>query len=341
MKATAARHTGLPFVPQPGPNELLGSWLLRIAQFYGLGLATLLGRLGALQIGVADLPQWFSIDASTVSMDALSAATHLPRSDLATMTPSACRPRWPEELGACERCLADATDAGEPLMWNRNWMSPLATVCSNHTIWLTPVATRTLACVRHAADFGGIVQHVAAAQGQLANECACAGDAQWLQRRCTARTAARVPWGSARLQDLIRIVDAVVHEVISASDSDTGLLGLPADRRQGSSMSFALDLGNAERVGLSLPTKLRQRQWVLARVAHVLRWRSEERARCASWSAASVQRLASLRSWPVGALAWICPPGAKLVQQQDALRQEFSISPRYFKARAALFASMQ
>ncbi|WP_436194482.1 TniQ family protein [Pseudorhodoferax sp. LjRoot39] len=195
MKATAARHTGLPFVPQPGPNELLGSWLLRLAQFYGLGLATLLGRLGALQIGVAHLPQWFSIDASTVSMDALSAATHLLRSDFATMTSSACRPGWPEELGACERCLTDATDAGEPLMWNRKWMSPLATVCSNHTIWLTPVATRTLACVRHAADFGGIVQQVAAAQAQLANEFACAGDAQWLQRRCTARTAVRVPWG--------------------------------------------------------------------------------------------------------------------------------------------------
>ncbi|CAN7768089.1 hypothetical protein LJR039_007402 [Pseudorhodoferax sp. LjRoot39] len=136
-------------------------------------------------------------------------------------------------------------------------------------------------------------------------------------------------------------MDAVVHEVIAASDSGTGTLGLPADRRQGASKSFALDLGNAERVGMSLPTQLRQRQWVLARVAHVLQWSSEERARCASWSAVSVQRLASTRNWPVGALAWVCPRAAELVQQQDALRQEFSISPRYFKARAALFASIQ
>ena len=47
MKATAAQHTGLPFVPQPAPDELLGSWLLRVAQLYGQGLTTLLSRLGA------------------------------------------------------------------------------------------------------------------------------------------------------------------------------------------------------------------------------------------------------------------------------------------------------
>ena len=49
MKAAAARHTGQPLVPQPAPDELLGSWLLRLAQLYGIGLRTLLGWLGALQ----------------------------------------------------------------------------------------------------------------------------------------------------------------------------------------------------------------------------------------------------------------------------------------------------
>ena len=98
----------------------------------------------------------------------------------------------------------------------------------------------------------------------------------------------RVPWGRTRLHDLIRIVDAVAREVIAASDSGTGPLGLPADRRQGSSKS-----------------------------------------------------LASMRNLPYGPLAWICPPAAELVQQQEALRREFSISRRYFKACAALFASIR
>ncbi len=341
MNTAAARHTGLPFVPQPAPDELLGSWLLRVAQLYGLGLTTLLRRLGARPAGDAPLPHWFAISDSNVSLDALSAASRLPRSTLATMAPSACRPHWPEQLGACERCLADATDGGQPITWNRTWMSPLAVVCSIHGTWLTPVATRTLAGVRHAADFGGITQQVTAAQAQLDNEPACASDAQWLQRLCTARTAVRLPWGGTRPYDLIRIVDAVAREVIAASDSGTGPLGLPADRRQGSIKSFAFELGNAERVGVSLPAQLRQRQRLLARVAHVLRWPSEQRTHFSSWSAASIKRLASMRNDPNGALAWICPPAAELVRQQDSLRLEFSISPRYFKACAALLDSIR
>jgi hypothetical protein len=46
-------------------------------------------------------------------------------------------------------------------------------------------------------------------------------------------------------------------------------------------------------------------------------------------------------NWPDGALAWLCPPAAELVRQEDALRRKFSISPEYFKACAALFASIQ
>lgn len=340
MSTVAARHKGLPFVPQPALDELLGSWLLRVAQLYGLGLTTLLSRLGARPAGDARLPHWFAISGSTVSLDALSAATRLPRVDLAAMAPPSCRPRWPEELGACERCLADATDAGQPITWNRAWMSPLAVVCSVHGSWLTPVATRTQAGVRHAVDFGGVVQQVAAAQAPLDNQPACAGDAHWLQGLCTARTAVRLPWGRTRPHDLIRIVDAVAREVVAASHSGADPVCPPADRRQGSVKSFAFELGDTERVGVSLPTQLRQRQRVMARAAHVLRWPSEERAHFSSWSAASIKRLASMRDWPDGALAWICLPAAELVRQQDSLRREFSISPRYFKACAALLDSI-
>ena len=160
MKAAAARHTGLPFVPQPAPDELLGSWLLRVAQLYGLGLKTLLSRLGALQAGDAHLPHWFSIDSSDVSLDVLAGATRVSRPTLATMTSSTCKRRWPEELRARPRCLSDATDAGQPLTWNRHWINPLAAVCRIHGTWLTLVATRMLARVHHVEDFGGVVQYV-------------------------------------------------------------------------------------------------------------------------------------------------------------------------------------
>ena len=220
-------------------------------------------------------------------------------------------------------------------------MHPLANVCSIHGSWLTPVETRTLARVRHAGDLGSVVRDIAATQALPDDEPACAADALWLQELCAARTAAHPPWGRTRPHDWVRIVDAVARELITASDSGNGPLGLPVDRRQGLLKSFVFEVGNGERVGVSLPTQLRQRQWIMARVAHVLRWPQEERACLSSWSAASMKRLASMRNWPDGALAWICPSAAEVVRQQDEFQPELSISPSYFKACAALFASIQ
>jgi hypothetical protein len=336
MSAIGARHTGLPFVPPPATHELLGSWLLRVAQLYGLGLTTLLSRLGARPAGVAQLPHWFSIDGSTVDLDVLSAATRLSRVDLAAMTPPICRPRWPEELGACAPCLAAAAEAARPITWSRTWMNPLAIVCRIHGIWLTPVATRMLAGVRHAGDFGGVVQHVATAQALLDEGPACVGGALWLQDRCAERTDVQLPWGTTRPHDLIRIVDAVAREVMSASEHNDNALGA-----LGAVKDFDFEISAAQRVVMSLPTRLRQRQWVLGRVANVLRLAPGVRNLHWSWSAASIKRLASMRNLPDGALAWFCPTAAALVRRQDELREEFSISPRYFKACAALLATIE
>ena len=206
MSTFAARQCGLPFVPQPGPDELPGSWLLRIAQLYGPGLTTLSSRLGALPAGDGRLPHWFAIDGSSMNCDALFTASRLAQATLATMAPLPCKPHWPEQLRACERCLAAATDTCQSIAWNRRWMSPLVTVCSIHSSWLTPVATRTLARVRHAGDLGSVVRHIAAAQALPDDELARASDALWLQDLCTARTAVPAPWGAIRPQDLIRIV---------------------------------------------------------------------------------------------------------------------------------------
>jgi hypothetical protein len=220
-------------------------------------------------------------------------------------------------------------------------MNPLATVCSIHGTWLTPVATRMLASVRHVEDFGGVVQHVAAAQALLDCEPSCAGDALWLQDLCSARTDVRLAWGRTRPNDLTRIVDGVARAVISASNSDDSACGPSANRRALAVKDFAFEPTAGQRAVTSLPTRLRQRQWVLARVAHVLRWAPDARTFHSSWPSASVERLASMRGWPKGALAWVCPRAAGLVRRQDELRREFSISPSYFKAYSALLASIQ
>ena len=220
-------------------------------------------------------------------------------------------------------------------------MTPLATVCTIHGTWLTPVATRMLARVRHVEDFGDVVQHVASAQALLDCEPICAGDALWLQELCSARANVRLPWGRTRPNDLTRIVDRVARAVISASNCDDSACAPSATCRPLAVKDFALELSAGQRAVISLPTRLRQRQWVLARVAHVLRWAPEARTLHSSWSSASVKRLASMYGWPKGALAWVCPRAAELVRRQDELRREFSVSPTYFKACSELLASIQ
>ena len=184
MSTAAARHCGLPFVPQPAPDELLGSWLLRVAQLYGLGLTTLLSRLGARPVGDAHFPHWLAIDGSTVSLDALAAATRQSRVDLKAGAPHRCRPHWPQELGACVTCLAAAAVAGQPIAWNRNWMSLLATMCNIRGTWLTPVAMRAPAGIHHAGDLDRLVEQLAVAQ-RPDGEPAAASDAMWLQDLCS------------------------------------------------------------------------------------------------------------------------------------------------------------
>ncbi len=341
MSAAAAQHAGLPLVPQPAPDELLGSWLLRVAQLYGLGLATLLSRLGVRPITAHRIPHWFDLSGASISLDALSKATRLSRAHLAEMAPPACRPRWPEELGACERCLAHAAEVRQPITWSRGWMNPLVTVCSVHGVWLTPMTTRALTRVRHAGDFGSLLSPVAATQALPDDGPDAAADALWLQHLGTRQTLVSLPWGRTPPRALIRIVDAVGREVICEADSRGNAHRPAAGHRDGLVKDFAFAGAAGKPARISLPTRLRCRQRVLARVAHVLRRSPDARTFHASWSVASVHRLALIRDWPDGALSWVCPKAAELARRRDALRMEFSISPRYFKAYSALLASSQ
>ena len=72
MSATSAQPTGLPFVPQPAHDELLGAWLLRTAQLYGLGLATLPSRLGVQPSAADRMPHGFALSSASTNLDALS-----------------------------------------------------------------------------------------------------------------------------------------------------------------------------------------------------------------------------------------------------------------------------
>jgi len=140
---------------------------------------------------------------------------------------------------------------------------------------------------------------------------------------------------------LIRIVDALAREVISVANTDGYAPAAAANHPVESVKNFEFSDAGSQLARISLPTRLRRRQWVLAKVAHVLRQPPAKHTFCASWSVASVHRLALMRDWPDGALSWVCPRAAERARLGDALREEFSFSPRHFKAHSALLASFQ
>jgi hypothetical protein len=219
-------------------------------------------------------------------------------------------------------------------------MSPFAIVCNIHRNWLTPVATRTLASIRHAGDFDGVVHHLKTVEG-LPGGAPSASDALWLQNLCSAPTAAHLPWGRTRPDSLVRIVGTVADVVMSELSANDRPAGMAAEGRPGGVKSFAFETASVRQVNISLPTRLKLRQWVLGSVAHVLRCSPDLRTFHPTWSADAVKRLTSRGDWPDGALAWVCPKAAELVRRQQALRRELSISPAYFKACAALLASIK
>jgi hypothetical protein len=336
MMANADHYTGLPFVPKPATDELLGSWLLRVAQQYGLGLPTLLKRVGAWPAGTLRLPHWFTLNDTSVCFDALSAATCLSTEALAELAPSTCRPHWPTELGACAKCFSEAADAGGPITWKLSWMHPLATVCNIHGTWLTPVTTRALARIRHAEDFHQVARHVTEVQALLDDGPRRDEDALWLQQLCTTRTNVHLPWGEISPSAFIPLLGAISHEVHQIS--------MPNDSLQADPILKDVKFRSADdwrEMCLSLPVRLRSRQSTLSKVAHVLQWPAHERRPdIFSWSPASPSRLTSWYAWPEGALAWVCPIAAELVRRKGELRSEFCISRQYYQAYNALLESM-
>lgn len=198
-------------------------------------------------------------------------------------------------------------------------MNPLATVCSGHGVWLTPVPTRTLAQVRHAEDFVGLLSAFGETQALQEGGPDGATDALWLQQLCTKQALALLPWGRSPPHDLIRIVDALARQVICATRAEVCAPSAAADRPVDSVKDFVSAGAAGQLARISLPTQLRRRQWVLARVAHVLRQPPATRTCHALWSAASARRLALMRAWPDGALSWVCPEAAELSRREDAL----------------------
>jgi hypothetical protein len=331
----------LPCVPLPERDELLGAWLLRVADLYGLGLATLLTRINAVPAN-ARTPHWFAANGLSLHLQALAAAVRRPATDLAAMAPPACRPRWPSELGFCPRCLTQAASNGRALTWYRRWMHPLAVVCGAHGIWLTAVATRRLMRVRHTMGLADLVDREHTTDESAPPDIGV-DDAKWVQRLCLARGSFNAPWGQTKPLQAAVMVDALAALLLASSADHPDLFDLPTDQDQWRFKSFSLVEDGRQRRTLSLPALLRPRQQVLGMVGHVLRHPPGTRIWPRSWPRSVIRKLVGWAHspWPPGALAWICPQAAELARKEGELLTLYGCSPRYFRACSALFNSPQ
>lgn len=100
--------------PAAGQGRGVGSWLMRIAQFYGLSLNALLSRVGAANPSSGSLPHWFGLRPGVLGIAPLARALRVQPRQLSTVAPPGCRPHLPTELGACSACLENAAVAQQP-----------------------------------------------------------------------------------------------------------------------------------------------------------------------------------------------------------------------------------
>lgn len=337
MKSTSGLHPGLPHVPPPARDELLGAWLLRVAQPYGLGLPALMARLAPQRAPHTRVPRWFTLHGAHVDVASLASALRVSAARLVAMAPPACRPNWPSELGLCAQCLEQSALAGEPRTWKRSWMHPLATVCAVHRMWLTPVATAALRRIRHADELEHLAAHPPPADRlDGAPPIALVKDALWLQQRCQQRASVQTPWGNTSPALFTGIASTVAQLMMSAGAEQMAHRPISGDAQP--AKGFTLE-GSGRRSHWRLSNQLRERQWLLGHVGQRLH---QAASIClAPWPAALVRELANSGAthWPTGALEWICLQAADVVRQRAALRATYGISPRYFKACSAIFTS--
>ena len=303
--------TGLPVVLPPTKGEVLGSWLMRIAQFYGLSINSLLSWIGTKDPRPGPVPHWFALRPSVLDVAPLASALRVQPSQLGAMAPPRCRPHWPTELGMCRPCLEDAAASQRPLAWSLQWTHPLTVTCAVHRCWLTPVATRDLGRIRSTCELLSMRTVVEPADAVDHDNI---DNALWAQRAAFSKKGARTPWGQAGVPALVRVLHVVDNVLASASDREMADLGLRSGWQRSNAKDFKLETEHGEMLRLSLPQGLIHRQWLMGSAGHILRRPPSRRRLLRTLPDRTVKALACswFSAWPPELMQWISPEAAAL-----------------------------
>jgi hypothetical protein len=317
MSLSRQSHPGLPVVPHALADELLGSWLLRIARFYGLSLRDFLAQLAVLSPTKRTHAAWYELHQEHLVIYRLASALHQPSGSIIAMSAPHCDRRWPTELGFCRACLDDAAAAGTSPSWLRRWSHPLSVACDRHRIWLEPVTTRQLREISSVSDIANLPRYPsqnAARQRQRQRELALIDSALWLETLVIGSPQHHPPWGKTDVGQLAKILRRLVQIMMSPAAADMvryqlDRWHLPERRQRWACQSFRIDDGMNGTLSLAAPDYLRHRQFVLGLLGYYLRLAPANRAPLQELTTLIAREIpiSQLARWPAEAVSWVSP----------------------------------
>ena len=134
------RTAALPLITPAYEDEVLGSWLLRVASTYDLSLPSLLTRIGAAREDRRRRQLlWLELDDADTTWNVLALAVSRRTADLRKMNIQRVRKPLPREVALCGACLVQSIETIGSPVWKKSWLHPFAAVCMQHRCWLTPI----------------------------------------------------------------------------------------------------------------------------------------------------------------------------------------------------------
>jgi hypothetical protein len=307
-------------VPHAAADELLGSWLLRVAQVYGLGLRELLVRLAAIPPTSRGSPPWYELSQAHVRVAQLAAALHRSVESIVAMAAPQCARRWPAELGFCGQCLEELTSAGSPPGWQRRWMHPMALACEKHRSWLEQITTSRLRQIRQASEIARLPRkNTEWSALERRRESLLIDGALWLEALVINPVEHHPPWGKTDADQLAKILRTLVQVLMApaAADMVRHQLGrsprdLPQRRQRWACQTLRLDDGVTGMMTLSAPDHLRHRQFVLGLLGWYLRLAPTNRAPLEPLAELIAREIPAwqMARWPAAAAKWVSPRSA-------------------------------
>jgi len=220
-----SRTGTLPLVTPAYENEILGSWLIRVASTYDLSLPSFLTRIGAAREDRRRKQLlWLELDDANTDWEVLAQAVSRRASDLRKMN-IVKRSRFiPKEIVLCKACLLQSIrEIGSPV-WKKDWLHPFAAVCASHHCWLAPIPYLWVRSIRRSeriAEFAhALPDRQIDALGESANLIV---GARWIHQAFIAMSSPPV------LQRDLADLDSVplVHKLVAALTRDVERQGSP------------------------------------------------------------------------------------------------------------------